>query len=461
MTTTSSVTWGIDDDDAKLDSYIIESSKSGKSIRKMAEEIGVSHNSIRHRIKARKLDVNVKKKVNNWREIAQRIRDIDLPFYQGERIYPLELRQMYYRLVTLKVMIKSKNNYMMLSHVTSEARRGRTSDFSKPSRYGRLPIDCFIDKHSPILMGETDIYKSPHNPTPAEPPADWEDYIENEILTVKHAYNKLKNYSIIDKYDGTCTPGGEGENPGLWYMQPKYVEIWVESGNLQKTINILRGDNKVHVAAFGGIGSTTRLYDNCMRLKRIKDNNQHIEKIVILYCGDFDSTGDWLDQYIINAIEFYTKLKHGEDFELKRVAVLPEQIEEYDLIEDPEYDPAEKNKDPRFERFKKKYPELIEKYGEKFGVQLEAMLTTTDRINEFKDILDDAIKAEWDEDVYLENCPEEEYNYEENEEEEPHDIEIDNDYPENPREGEEDMTIREAMQYRIDQALLKLGEKEN
>jgi hypothetical protein len=273
-------------------------------------------------------------------------------------------------------------------------------------------------------MGETDIDKFPEKPIAAAPPQDWEEYIDNEIQSVKHAYSDLRKHAVKN-YDGECTPGREGINPGRWYMQPKYVEIWVEGGNLLKTINVLKGDKKVHVVAFGGIGSTTRLYKHCMRVKQIKDIHKHIKKIVILYCGDFDSTGDWLDDYITNAIHFYTGMKNKQDYELKRVAILPQQIDEYNLVEDPEYNPEE-NEDPRFKKFKlkPKVIPLIKKYGEKFGVQVEAMLTTKEMIDTFKEILQDAIDEQWDEKIFEENCHDKKYNYEANDEIEPEDIDI-------------------------------------
>jgi hypothetical protein len=126
--------WSIDDDKA-LDDYIIQAFKAHKSIRTIGEEMGVSHNSIRARIKKRHLNVKVKKKVNDWKAIAQHIRDIDLPFYRSQGLYPMELRQMYYRLIELGIITKSQSNYIGLSHITSEARRGCTSDFTKASRY--------------------------------------------------------------------------------------------------------------------------------------------------------------------------------------------------------------------------------------------------------------------------------------------------------------------------------------
>ena len=73
-------------------------------------------------------------------------------------------------------------------------------------------------------------------------------YIDQEIEAVKSHFRHLKN--APDNYNGECAAGRKGIYPGRWYMQPKYVEIWVESANLQNTINVLKGDKMVKVACF-------------------------------------------------------------------------------------------------------------------------------------------------------------------------------------------------------------------
>ena len=128
------------------------------------------------------------------------------------------------------------------------------------------------------------------------PPQNWEEYIDQEIEAVKSHFRHLKN--APDNYNWECAAGRKGIDPGRWYMQPKYVEIWVESANLQNTINVLKGDKMVKVAAFGGVRSTTHIHANCLRVKQWRDSHGHIEKVIKLYCGDFDSTGDWLDEYL-------------------------------------------------------------------------------------------------------------------------------------------------------------------
>ena len=82
---------------------------------------------------------------------------------------------------------------------------------------------------------------------------------------------------------------------------------------------------------------------------------------------------------------------------------------------------------------------------------MEAFLTTEEKIEIFKQIIQDELDDCWDEDIYIENCPDEEYDYEASGEEEPEDVDID-DYPEDPQDGEEDLTIREIMEKRIAEA---------
>ena len=66
-------------------------------------------------------------------------------------------------------------------------------------------------------------------------------------------------------------------------------------------------------------------------------------------------------------------------------------------------------------------------------------MTTEGRLKDFKKILLDAIDDCWDEDIYNENCPPEEYDYGAHGEEEPEDIDPDEFY------DDTDITIREKM----------------
>lgn len=67
-------------------------------------------------------------------------------------------------------------------------------------------------------------------------------------------------------------------------------------------------------------------------------------------------------------------------------------------------------------------------------------MTTEERLKDFKKILLEAIDDCWDQSIYDENCPDEEYDYEANGEQEPEDIDPDNDLYEDT-----DITVREKM----------------
>jgi hypothetical protein len=79
----------------------------------------------------------------NWYDVIKRTAE-ELSFYDRQGMVP-SLRKMYYRLTELKVSPKTKSNYRHFSECTAEARRGVNSNYTKPSRFPRLPIDCFRD----------------------------------------------------------------------------------------------------------------------------------------------------------------------------------------------------------------------------------------------------------------------------------------------------------------------------
>ncbi|MDP9289337.1 MAG: hypothetical protein M3P08_14235 [Thermoproteota archaeon] len=353
----------------------------------------------------------------------------ELPFYTKQGLVP-SVRKMYYRHVELGNLEKCKSDYDRLCRVAAEQRKGIDSTYTKSTIYPRLSIDCFRDEKR-IVLGNTNIDNSPSDPTPDEAPQDWEEYIEEEITAVKNHFRRLKN--APDNYDGECSPGDKGVNPGRCYNQPTYREIWCESATIQPDLDKWFGED-VYVAASGGFISTDYFSKNCKRLARIAATHDNIEKIVILYLRDFDKAGGDIAENLRKGFEYYCGILdiHPDDpdfiidveVEFIIIAITPDQIQKYNLIEDPE---------------------------QKSKVQLEAFLTTEEKIEIFKQIIQDELDDCWDEDVYIENCPDEEYDYEANGEEEPEDVDID-DYPEDPQDGEEDLTIREIMEKRIAEA---------
>jgi hypothetical protein len=348
-----------------------------------------------------------------WYKVVERVA-IELDFYKAQGLVPT-LRKMYYRLVELGVLVKSKSNYDRLSRVTAAARKGIDSTYSTKSCYPKLPIDCFVDEKR-ILMGHLPALIPPRQPEPADWPDDWDEYQQSrfdeareeidELRTIEDVLNELDD--IPNNYNGSIKEGSNGRNPSKNWKQPIYREIWTESATVQPDIDKWFGD-QVYVAA-GGFISTPYFSKNCKRLAGIVRDNDHIEKIVILYLQDYDKSGNDIADNLKKGFEYYCgKLEITPDdpdyiidveVEFRPIAITSEQVKKYKLIENPD---------------------------KKHNVQLEAFITTEKKIEIFKKIIQDELDDCWDKSIYEENCPPEEYDYEANNEEEPEDYDIDTD----------------------------------
>jgi hypothetical protein len=332
-----------------------------------------------------------------WYKVIERTRE-ELPFYQKQGLIPTA-RKMYYRLIELGVLTKSESNYNMFCKKSAEARRRVDSTYTKPTKIPRLPIDCFRDDNRDTI-GDTAM-SEPIDPTPSEPPDDPIEVTNNAIQECKDR---------ILGYDGACYEGENGVNPGRWHKQPIYCEVWCESETIQPDLLKFQQGRAVKVASTRGFLSTPFMYQSCKRLKQMAEEYNWIEKIVILYFGDSDDTGNKIRKNILAGLEWYQG--QSDEFhipvlvELHLVAITPEQVKKFKLR----------------------------------GYQLEAFMTTEKRLRDFKKILWNAIDNCWNEGIYYDNCPDEKYDYEANGEQEPEGIDPDNELYENT-----DLTIREKM----------------
>lgn len=174
-------------------------------------------------------------------------------------------------------------------------------------------------------------------------------------------------------------------------------------------------DRGIRVGSVGGQTSTGYIYNFCRELYEVATNNDWIKEIVVLYFGDSDEAGGIIRRNVERILEWY----QGDSDEftipvqvtLRLVAITPEQVERYHLK----------------------------------GYQLEAFMTTEQRLKDFKKIELDAIDECWDEDIYNGNCPDEEYDYEANGEEKPEDVDPDNDPYVDENGFVYQITIREKM----------------
>jgi hypothetical protein len=398
-----------------------------------------------------------------WYKIIERANK-EQRFYDAQRIVPTA-RKVIYRLLELAVAARrsgasddelerqglpivpdpdvDEDGYKKAKHSFStnyyghsaDARRGIDSTYTKPSYLPKMRIDCYRDgRNLTPIIGETDIGDEPKQPTADTPPEDPIEFTEDVIDSAK---------SSVMEYTGECEQGDEAVMPGIWWNQPTQCRIWCESDTIQPDLKKFQSelpvteeldDWHIRVVTTKGMPSVPTVYDMLMEIQRIADGYEFVKKFVILYFGDGDEDGKKIANTIENAIDWYRSgdspdLHVTVEVEFRPIALTEEHAKKYKLT----------------------------------GNQLEAFLTTKKRLKQFKEeVLLPALQGYWDEDVYYENCPDEEYDYETYGEEEPQSIDPDNDTCGDIYEDadEPDLIIREKMAKMLTEAFKPGWEKE-
>lgn len=164
----------------------------------------------------------------------------------------------------------------------------------------------------------------------------------------------------------------------MWATQRSYVEIWCEKDAIASILYEVAGAFGVPVFPLRGFASGTALHNAADGFK------QYIavgKKVYIYYFGDHDPSGTSIDASTMKNL----KNDHNVDIHFERVAVLPEQIEFYNLPTRPT-----KKSDPRATKFK----------GE--SVEIDAL-----PMNVLRDMVNDCIvrhidRNEWNRQVLIE-----------------------------------------------------------
>ena len=125
----------------------------------------------------------------------------------------------------------------------------------------------------------------------------------------------------------------------LWQTQKAYVEIWTEKEAIAAISQQAAEPFGVPVFPMRGFASGSALY---MISRQIKYYQSVGKEVYIYYLGDHDPSGRCIDESIVRNL----KDDHGVEFNFHRIAVTPEQIEEFDLPTRPT-----KKTDPRSRNF--------------------------------------------------------------------------------------------------------------
>jgi hypothetical protein len=267
--------------------------------------------------------------------------------YRKQDIVPT-VRAMFYSLVVLRVLPNTQKIY-----------RAYDNQLSRWREKGTIPIDSFDDDIRNVIQ-------------------DFDD----EYLTVEEHIDIGLNY-LRNTQNDYAIP--------RWHKQPYYVEVWLEKNAAKKPFRSIVRDRHVRVVPNSGHSSIAYFSDNVNRLKAKQAEGK---KIVILYFGDVDPSGEVMDKVYKRKFIGYGLY----NVEFIRLAITEKQMKRFNLLHDPDPKTLIKLKnDPNKKAFKLKYG--LKSDDELFAVELEAMLTPGVR-NYLKRLVLRNIDRYFDQDTY-------------------------------------------------------------
>ncbi len=162
-----------------------------------------------------------------------------------------------------------------------------------------------------------------------------------------------------------------------WHKQPNYVEVWIEKQALANTFSSFLKGLDVRIVVNKGYSGWSFLHENCIRLRGVKRSGKEIH---ILYFGDFDPSGDDMENHLNEALHYFGL----GDVDFQRIAVTEEQIGQFNLPPMPNSKETidKVNNDTRKNGF-------IRKYGRLYIVELDALLAIVP--DEFKSIVQESV----------------------------------------------------------------------
>jgi hypothetical protein len=134
-----------------------------------------------------------------------------------------------------------------------------------------------------------------------------------------------------------------------WDRQAEYLEVWLEKRTLTRLLYQVTDRYGVFLCVGGGYQSWSEIYDGAQRFGEQKRPRR------ILYCGDFDPSGEDMDRDIAERFA----VLHCP-VEVERVALTPEDARAYNLP--PQFVKPTDSRTPAF----------VEKYGT-WGWELDAL----------------------------------------------------------------------------------------
>jgi hypothetical protein len=184
-----------------------------------------------------------------------------------EREYPMTIRQLFYRIVSIGVIENNRSSYQLVSRIMTTARKD-----------GRCLYEYITDRSRPEYVPSVF--------------TDAKGYAE----VVKRAYRK-----------------------DYWASQPKHVEVWTEKDAIIGSIEPLTNELGITVRVGRGFSSTTKKHEISCQFQEIS----WTKSIHVLYLGDFDPSG--------MAIERNLRYGIYAGFKMRRLAIHQKDIWQFNL----------------------------------------------------------------------------------------------------------------------------------
>ena len=109
--------------------------------------------------------------------------------------------------------------------------------------------------------------------------------------------------------------------------QEVYIEVWVEKDALSGVLKRVTEKYGINLMVNRGYSSTSAMHD---AYQRVEEAMEEEKKVVILYLGDHDPSGIDMIRDIKDRMDTFSETElHTDWFKVKRIALTPEQIEEY------------------------------------------------------------------------------------------------------------------------------------
>jgi hypothetical protein len=282
---------------------------------------------------------------------------VELENFASEGYRPT-LRAMFYRLYSRGIIPNTPSAYDRLSKTTGEARVE-----------GRLDMDCFIDNSRQVIEDFNETYWTPQ-----------------QLIDARIGLLRRTEFDYIDYVP-------------RWYNQPHYVEVWIEKDAMAAVFQTILKGLDVRIVPMKGNVSWTFLNECANRINHFLSLGKHVH---ILYYGDFDPSGDYMDTDLENrlgelgidtaASKFYNRTN---TIDLHRVAVRPEQIDEYNLPFNLDRATREKmENDSRTNGF-------MEKYGTLYATELHALPALIPDVFR-QELVIDEVEQYFDDKIYTE-----------------------------------------------------------